>query len=117
MNTVNKQQKLSTTDKAGVSFNPLFSAVAWRKFFIRLTVCWKILSKTYRHWVILSVDEPNLIKLLQNKEFTVGLDYHGVQPYVVRRMIQMVSNEKDDTDMLLDKISFEVEAEERYGKR
>jgi hypothetical protein len=43
--------------------------------------------------------------------------YHGLQPYVVQRMINQCSTVKDDIDMMLDKAQFEAEAELHNRKK
>lgn len=87
------------------------------KLLTRIRTAYKIIFRKYDHWVVLNVNDENLIKLLKEENFECDVEYHGLQPYVFRTMIKMVANEKDDNDMLLDKIIFEAEAENRKKTR
>lgn len=87
-----------------------------KKFKIRLHAAYRILFRKYNHWVILNVSDENLIKLLKDEDFDTDMLYHGVQPYVFYRIIKMVSNSKDDIDMVLDKAKFEADATEYKRK-
>jgi hypothetical protein len=87
-----------------------------KKLIIRLRVCYNILFRKYNHWAILNLDKDNLVKLLQDKEFEADILYHGLQPYVCNRMIQMVANNFNDIDSICAKAEFEAEALE-YQKR
>lgn len=84
--------------------------VKMMKLKLRLLACYRILFKRYNHWVILNVDEENLVKLLKDETFDTDILYHGVQPYVAYRMIKMVGNSQDDIDMALSKAEFEANA-------
>jgi hypothetical protein len=58
-----------------------------------------------------------MINLFSDKDFEVEVMYHGLQPYVVQRMINQCSTVKDDIDMMLDKAKFEAEAELHNRKK
>ena len=80
-------------------------------------VCWYILTRRYNHFVVLNLSKEELIKLLRNEnEIEVDVYFHGIQPYVFNKMIKMISESKDDSQMLLDRIKFEASAEEKYKK-
>ena len=69
------------------------------------------MTRKYDHWVILNLDEVNLVELLKDNDFEVDATYHGIQPYILHKMIERVSQDKDEIDMLLEKSAFEAEAE------
>jgi hypothetical protein len=83
-----------------------------KKLKVRIIAAYRILFRKYNHWVILDVNDENLVKLLKNESFDADILYHGVQPYIYYKMIKMVGNSKDDIDMLLDKAKFEADASE-----
>lgn len=85
------------------------------KFKLRLRACYNILFRKYNHWVILDLDNENIIKLLKDENFDANILYHGLQPYNVYKIIQMVGNSKDDVEMLCYKAEFEANAAE-YSK-
>lgn len=63
-----------------------------------------------RHWVILDVDRDNLIKMLTDEPFDVGIQWHGLQPHNINEIIKAVYENKDDIDRALDKAHFEANA-------
>ncbi len=81
------------------------------KFKIKLTVIWKIITNQYKHFAVLNLTQEQLINLFSDEDFEVEVMYHGLQPYVVQRMINQCSTVKDNIDMMLDKAQFEAEAE------
>lgn len=81
------------------------------KFIVKLTVIWKIITNQYQHFAVLNLTQEQLINLFSDEDFEVDVMYHGLQPYVVQRMINQCSTVKDNIDMMLDKAAFEAEAE------
>lgn len=82
------------------------------KFFIRLKACYLILFLGYDKWTLLHIDDNNLLKLLQDKDFEVGVLYYGLKKYILYVMVKAIAESKDDIDMALDKAIFEGKAEE-----
>lgn len=80
------------------------------KFKTRLIACWHILSKKKKHWVLIDVDDKNLVELFKGNDFYADVLYHGVQPYVYYKMIKMVADSQTDVDMICAKAEFEAEA-------
>ena len=93
-------------------FRNLKNDTGMKKLKVRIIAAYRILFRRYNHWVILDVNDENLVKLLKNESFDADILYHGVQPYIYYKMIKMVGNSKDDIDMLLDKAKFEADASE-----
>lgn len=89
---------------------------AIRKFFIRVVTCWRIMTRKYDHWVLLNIDDENLIRLLKDKDFEVTTPYHGTQPYVYNKMIQMVAKGFTEVDTVCAKAEFEAAAQEYINK-
>jgi hypothetical protein len=88
------------------------------KLKIRLITCWYILTRKYNNWVIINVDKKNLIKIVSDKKnFEGDMQYHGLQPYIISRMIKMMANAKDETEMICDKAKFEADAEMYKSKK
>lgn len=81
-----------------------------KKLWIRLRTCYEILFLKKRHWVFINVDRENLIKMLKEEEFTVSMNYHGLQPYNIFCIVKMIAEKKDDIDMICDKAEFEADA-------
>lgn len=81
-----------------------------KKLLIRLKVCWWIITRKHDHWAIINLDQENLIKLFKEKDFDIDVTYHGIQPYILYKMIQRIADTMDEDDMLLERISFEAEA-------
>ena len=84
-----------------------------KKLLIRLRTCWRIITKKDAHWVIINLDQENFINILQERDFDCQIAYHGLQPFIVHQMIKRINDLKDETDMLLEKIYFQSEAEYR----
>jgi len=81
-----------------------------KKLLIRLQLCWCIITRKYDHWVVINLDEANLRELLKENDFECDAKYHGIQPYILYKMIDRISKTKDETDMFLEKMAFEAEA-------
>lgn len=81
------------------------------KLAVKFTILWKIITNQYKHFVVLNISQDHMINLFSDEDFEVEVMYHGLQPYVVQRMINQCSTVKDDIDMMLDKAQFEAEAE------
>jgi hypothetical protein len=81
------------------------------KLVVKLNILWNIITNKYKHFVVLDISEEQMINLFSDEDFEVEVMYHGLQPYVVQRMINQCSTVKDDIDMMLDKAQFEAEAE------
>lgn len=88
------------------------------QFFIRLNVCYKLLFRKYKHWVVFNLDDENLAKLLKEEEdFDVDATYCYLQPYIISQMVKHMAMNKSDVDLVLDKATFEAEAEIKYGNK
>jgi hypothetical protein len=87
------------------------------KLVVKLNILWNIITNKYKHFVVLDISEEQMINLFSDKDFEVEVMYHGLQPYVVQRMINQCSTVKDDIDMMLDKAKFEAEAELHNRKK
>ena len=85
----------------------------WNKFKIRLRACFRIMFRKYDHWVILNVSRNDLELLVRDKNFDVEVLYHGIQPYILYKIIQEVENGTDGIDMILEKAEFEHKADEK----
>jgi len=85
--------------------------VWFNKFKIRIKVCWRILTRKYNHWIILNLDDDNIVKLLKDEDFDLDGQYHGLQPYVCNRMIQQYASNLDEVDMICQKAEFQANAE------
>lgn len=68
--------------------------------------------RRHDNWALLHIDDNNLLKLLQDKDFEVGVLYHGIRKYIIYVMIKAMAESKDDIDMVLDKAIFEGKTEE-----
>lgn len=90
--------------------------VAIKKFWIRLHTAWWILFHPKSHWVLMHLDEKNLIKLIKEESLEVNLKYHGLVEYNIRMMCKFVANTRDDIDYILDKASYEAAAFEKSNK-
>lgn len=88
--------------------------VRFGKFLIRVRVALDILF-VHDHFALLTLDRDELVKLFKDQEFNVSVTTHGLQPYIVRRMIARCATGYDDVDMLLDGVAFSAEAGLRYG--
>lgn len=85
-------------------------------FKTRLIAVWRILfSEKREHWLLISMDKPNLRLFLQDKEFDVVLTYAGLHDYNQRQLIKKISNSIDPDDLILEKALFEAKALEKYG--
>lgn len=79
---------------------------------IRLRACYLILTKRYKHWILINVTTESLYKLFTNKDFEVELLAHSVHRYVIYKMIKALASSMDREDMILLKAKFEAQMEE-----
>ena len=85
----------------------------WFFFFKqRVRGAWLILTGRWRYWFIANVDKETLYRLFRDEDFNVELLVHRMHPYVIHKIIKMVSASKDDMDMAMMKAKFEAEVEE-----
>lgn len=82
-----------------------------KKLLIRLRVCWDILTMKNQHWAIISLSKQDLVDLLRSEDFDIDITYHGLQPYIIDRMIDNLADQKNEVDMLESRLKFELEAE------
>jgi len=82
-----------------------------RLFWIRIKVCWRIMTRKYDHWVIIYLDKPNLLKSLKYQDYQSKATAHHIHPYMMHKLIKDVAATKDDIDRSLDKAAFEGEVE------
>lgn len=77
-----------------------------------MKVCWYLITNKKKHWVFFSLEEEELIKLIQEKN-NVKIDsvYHGLVKYNILVMNKMIVENIDEVDWILLKASFEAEAE------
>ncbi len=73
----------------------------------RMKTCFYILFK-WNHWIVLSIEFDEILSLLNNKESGVKIIFHGMHPYIYRKLIKSLADSTDDIDMLLDRIEFEM---------
>jgi hypothetical protein len=77
---------------------------------LRLKICWNVLFGKYKHYLLINIDKPNLIKLLEDEPFQIDGFHCGLQPYTYFKIIKSLAATKDDIDMVLDKAQFEADA-------
>ncbi len=83
------------------------------KLITRLKVCYRILFRKYDHWIILNLKEKEFINLISDNDFEIDGDYHGMQPYIMRKMIRKCADQNiKETDLLLDRIEFHADVEQ-----
>ena len=85
--------------------------MVWFKFKIRVKTAYRILTKKYTNWAIISIKENDLGPLLEDKSYGIYITTHGLHEYAFYKLIKSVSAQKDSTDMLLDRAKFQAESE------
>lgn len=98
--------------------------VYWKKFKIRMHTIKLILSRKNDHWVLFYFDEEALTNLLSegllSKEvgdIDIKFNCHGMQKFVVHLLIRKLAQSQDDIEFMLDKATFEAEAEEYFKNK
>jgi hypothetical protein len=85
--------------------------VSLKKLYVRVRTAIWILFHPEAHWFLISINEDNLINLIQEKEIEeVDLMYHGLVGYNINMLCKNISERKDEIDYMLDKAAFEAEA-------
>lgn len=88
-----------------------------KKFFMRLSVAYRILFRRDKHWVYIHLDRENFKKLVkEEKDFSLEIDFHGMQKYNLLFMIKSISDEIGFTDMVEEKARFEANVDEWIKK-
>ena len=85
------------------------------KFWMRIKTAFFILTHPKEHWIFIHYPNAELIKLLKDRpydDFDIDLTYHALQPYLVWKSLELVSDSMDETDMALEKAKFEGKFEE-----
>lgn len=82
-----------------------------RKFFVRLTTAFFILTHTKEHWFLVHFNKEELIHILKDEAFEATIMVHQLRMYNVNKAIRMIKSSVDEDDLLLQKIAFETEAE------
>jgi len=88
----------------------------FKLFLYRLEAAWTILFSPKLHWILLSLDNEQFIKLFKQEGIELNFRYHRLQEYNFYDIVKRLAEQKDDIDMMLGKAEFEAEAEE-YSKR
>ena len=83
-----------------------------KKLKIKLEVIYKIIIGKYKHFVIINVDDKNLVKLSKGEDFNVNGKYYGLSHYCYLSMIKCLSNNIDEIDMICEKAHDEAYATE-----
>ena len=83
---------------------------------LRIKACWNILTQKKKHWVMLSVSEQDLIKLIKNEDVEIEITYHKMQKFTYTKLIKMYGDHFDEVDMLQEQLRYELKAEQ-FAKR
>jgi hypothetical protein len=90
----------------------------WIKFWIRIKVCYWILTMNYKHWFIVNLDDENFKKAVSDAdEFEAQIMYHGTRLHIVQQTIKCMATGIDDADIILGKAAFEGEYEYKKLKK
>jgi hypothetical protein len=85
--------------------------VKLNKLKVRLETAWFILRGGSPHWFLVHLDTQNLENHLTGKQTKLGLNYHGLVEFNVLTLCRHIANSRDDVDYMLDKATYEAEAE------
>lgn len=87
----------------------------WMLLLKRVVIAFRILTGKYKHFVVLSVDEKNLKKLIGNVHFDqnnvvdIACDYLMLQEFTGYSLIKHAASGIDDIDMILGKAEIEAD--------
>ncbi len=81
-----------------------------KKFYIKLKICYFIISGKYQHWFIINLTRDNLIKLFKKEEFIIQTECCGVRDYVVFKTLKSMGDAISDEELEISRIEFEVNA-------
>lgn len=79
-----------------------------------------LLFKRNPKFILIQIDDENLIRTIKgdaDQDIQLQITYLHLHEFLVNRIIKVISSHKDDIDMMLDKASFEIEAEEFMKNR
>jgi hypothetical protein len=86
-----------------------------KKLKLKITICWKILTGRFKHFTLISLDEENFTKFVNEYPFELHTIHYSMQPYNSMVLIKKIADSKSDADMILDRARFLHEADE-YAK-
>lgn len=81
-----------------------------KKLKYRIFACFKILFGREKHWMIVRLDDDNLVRLIKDETFECSITYHGMQPYNYKSLIRYLSNSIDDIELICDKAKYEADS-------
>ena len=90
------------------------------RLIILLDMIRDLLLKRNPKFIIIRIDDENLIRTIKgdsDQDIQLQISYLHLHEYLVNRIIKVISSHKDDIDMMLDKVTFEVEAEDFMKNR
>ena len=88
-------------------------AIKLGNILIRLKMVYKILFKN-SHIILIDVDRENLVKILKDEDFEAKYSYAKLQPYLIAKIFDGLSNMHDDVDLILMKAEFQAKSEEYH---
>lgn len=83
-----------------------------RNFFLRLRIAYRILFGKYKHFFVISVESKDLVKILNDDIFYANLDHIGLKGFLITKIIKALSESKRETDVMLERLSYEHDFEE-----
>ena len=81
-----------------------------RGFIIRLRVARKVLFGN--HWFLVSISDSELDNMLLGEDFETEMEFKGLHKYLINNYVYLMSKDIDENSLLLNRMEFEVEAEE-----
>ncbi len=84
--------------------------IFFNKLRTRLKTCYRILFCKYNHWVLFDLSDDDLTNLLSNKPYDLDIMYHGIQPYIYKKIAKDFADSIDSIEFLCDKAKFEADS-------
>ena len=82
-----------------------------KAYFNRLRFAWLISKEKDTAVIAVIMTRENIHAAYKSEDSNVRIKYMGLHPYIVKKSISMIAKGYDQTDLDLEKIKFDVEAE------
>lgn len=76
----------------------------------KLRACYRILFGKYNHWVIFNLPKKDLNNLLSGDSYSLDITYHGIRPYIYKKIVKDYADNIDSIEFLCDKAQFEADS-------
>lgn len=80
-----------------------------KRLLLKIKLVWLVF--TTDHCALIHISSKELENVFQDKDADVGVYFMGLREYPFYKLIRLINDTKNDTDMIVSEVSFKAEAE------